>query len=159
MNGTASKILFSNGRGDKDSLGKLGKPLQNMLKVWVNQKDNSLGTGELWKMKTFLFIPRDASCICVQLRVLNILYSSQAFPRHRTISHSASQLRRFTWSKPWFGSYLASDYFLWLWLWINFTKFSSWSGDVEGPFLSGKLLLRLSWIARNKSSKWWHGWA
>lgn len=79
----------------KVACGKLGKPLQSMLKVWVNQKDDSLGTGELWKMETFLLIPRDASCIWVQLRVLNILHSCQAFSRHRTIFHSALQFRRF----------------------------------------------------------------
>lgn len=75
------KFYSQMGRGRvvvaKVAYGRLGKPLQDVLKVWVNQKDNSLGTGELWKIKTFLFIPWEAFCICVQLRVLNILHSSQ----------------------------------------------------------------------------------
>lgn len=75
------KFYSQMGRGGvvvaKVAYGRLGKPLQDVLKVWVNQKNNSLGTGELWKIKTFLFIPWEAFCICVQLRVLNILHSSQ----------------------------------------------------------------------------------
>lgn len=134
----------------KVGFGRLGKPLQNALKVWVNQKDNSLGTDELWKMKTFLFIPREASCICIQFKVVNILHSSQAFPRHRTIFHSTAQRIYMKQTMIWvlFGFWLCP---LGVILWINFPKFSLWLGEVDGPFLPGKLVMSVMTCQKKKN--------
>ena len=140
----------------KVAFGKRGKPLQNMLKVWIYQKENSWGTGALWRMKrkpfssyqgmhlVFVF---SSGCLVFYIAVRPFL----AIEKSSTLFYSSGDLHK------------ANDVLLLIWL---LTVFSGWHSldqlskifflirEGRRTLFSRKaIVLPQSCAARNKSVK------